>query len=125
MMSGRILVLAAASLFAIGCGGGNYSVYGTVKLKNGTPVTKGTVTFDSGKYSASGEIKPDGSYKLTGEKSGAPPGSYTVYFLGTDAGDYTNPQPVINPKYNSATTSDLKTEVTASSNKIDFELDPP
>jgi len=72
-----------------------------------------------------GIIKPDGTYELQGETKGAPPGSYKVFLSGTDEGDYTAPKPMVDKRYGNVATTDLKAEVKAEKNKIDFELDPP
>jgi hypothetical protein len=81
------LLLGVAAFVAAGCGGGADSpspVRGTVYL-DGQPATElagGTVTFNSEELhrSASGEIQPDGTYRLSSLKKddGAIPGKYQV-----------------------------------------------
>jgi hypothetical protein len=81
MAAGRCLVLVTTATFLFGCGGdASKPKLGPVSGKvtyNGQPVTKGLVSFvpSSGPgsetgQSASGEIGPDGSYKLTTFESG-------------------------------------------------------
>jgi len=125
MKAFRVVACGIVLSILAGCGGSNPSVSGTVKIKGNGPVTKGNVFFDSGTYRVGGIIKPDGTYTLQGETAGAPPGSYKVYFTGTDEGDYTAPKPVINKKYADMNTSELKAEVKAGGGPINFELDPP
>jgi hypothetical protein len=82
-----LLGVAAATLVAAGCSGDAnqpYPVQGTVFL-DGQPATElagGTVFFNSSELhkSASGEIKSDGTYRLSSLKKddGAIPGKYEV-----------------------------------------------
>jgi hypothetical protein len=71
-------------LGAVGCGGGLYPVRGKVTYKDGTPLTKGLVVFESSTrtppITARGDIRADGSYELSTFKpaDGAPAGKYRV-----------------------------------------------
>ena len=127
----------AILLPVVGCGSGGldcYSVTGTVKNADGSPLTKGQIIFDSGQLAARGQIKEDGTFTLyTGEDEGAPAGNYTVYFIGVDAPEYVPPsetgrtapaQPAvqIDPKYLSKEKSDLQREVKAEPNTFDMVL---
>ena len=80
--------LAAFALllaFLVGCGG-NVTVSGTVKFADGTPLDRGTVTFEDDKMMASGTIQKDGTYSLdTGETKGIPLGTYKVSITGLNA----------------------------------------
>jgi len=125
-----------------GCSG-NVQVKGKVALTDGTPVTRGHVVFESGTFSASGEIKEDGSYVMGSLKAndGLPPGEYTVYITGaTQLGDEITFQtlggmgemitssiptltPVIALIYTSASTSPLRCKVERSM-KFDINVEP-
>jgi hypothetical protein len=132
-LRGLALCLLAAALAAAGCGGGikTYPVRGKVTY-NGKAVPNGTVTFISATGpSATGELQKDGSYSLktTGAGSGAPAGSYAVIVVAMeDMADRLPedrrplPPPLVPNKYSSAATTDLKAEVEAKENVIDFDL---
>lgn len=80
---------AVVAAIAPGCGGSDgspgplASVSGRVLLANGKPLTRGRVTFvskDASAPPASGDLGPDGSFKLTTRTpdDGAVPGDYKV-----------------------------------------------
>ena len=114
-------------------------VEGTVKLSNGTPLTKGEVTFhpdveggNSQKYPdlPRGKIGGDGKYTLsTGGKPGAPVGKYKVTVnptAGEAPTDYSVPKEVIEKSATSASTTSIKKEVTAtpSAGQYDVTVNP-
>ena len=69
----------------VGCSQGTL-ITGTVHFDDGTPVTKGSVVFDSAKESFFGTISSEGNY-TTGrnkEKQGIPDGNYTVWLSETE-----------------------------------------
>jgi hypothetical protein len=70
-------------LLSLGCGG-NAKVTGKVTFPDGTPLTTGSVVFESDKLSASGKIQEDGSFRLgtDRENDGVPKGSYRVRIAG-------------------------------------------
>jgi len=129
-----IVVLAANVLELAGCAGGGPRtavVRGKVTYK-GMAVPNGTITFipDSGP-TATGEIKPDGSYTLTTFRSGdgAVLGKHTVVIVAMqDTSDRLPeartplPPPIIPLKYTSSATSDLRAEIKPGRNTCDFEL---
>ena len=63
-----------------GCGSGGSSVKGQVTFDDGTPLTVGTVTFETKLYQFIGNIKKDGTYQMMtdGVKPGIPNGEYRV-----------------------------------------------
>ena len=102
---------------------------------NGKPVSKGTVTFittvEGGGRNATGEIQPDGSYKLQTEApgDGAQLGEYkvTIYSHDDVILDYTPPKPIppkilVPEKYEKPGTSGLTKKVERGSNTINFDL---
>ena len=122
-----------------GCGPGGPAtqpVTGKVTFSDGSPLTQGTVIFYSREVTPMGQIKEDGSYTLyTGEKQGAPTGSYTVYFMGTEAQGYVpaeqlgaggraGPQALLVPdKYLSPETSGIRKEVSTGKNDIPITVE--
>jgi len=77
-----VLILCFPFLF-VGCSD-HVRVKGKVTLTDGTPVGLGHVVFEKNDFSASGEIKQDGSYTMGSFKAtdGLPRGEYTVYIRG-------------------------------------------
>ncbi len=117
----------------IGCNGSDLAIVkGKVTLE-GKPVPNGTVNFipDDAGPSASGEIKPDGTYQLTTNKpgDGAKIGSYKVMVIAME--DQTGklpeeksplPAAIVPLKYTALSTTDLKATVEKKENIIDFDL---
>jgi hypothetical protein len=132
-LRGLGLCLLAVALAAAGCGGGTktYPVRGKV-IYNGKAVPNGTVMFISATGPpVTGEIQKDGSYSLktTGAGNGAPAGTYTVVVVAMEdmadrlpEGRNPLPPPLVPNKYSNAATTDLKAEVEAKENVIDFDL---
>ena len=126
-------------LSVIGCGGGGDTpqpVSGTVTVKGGKPLSKGIIRFSivGGKKatSAFGTLDANGAFQLSslGTNDGALVGDYTVTLEGTETGrDYDHPNdPVVNvvdEKYTSNATTDLKFTVKPGRNTCKFEVDPP
>jgi hypothetical protein len=140
------------ALLVLGCGDDTglakrYPVSGTVTY-NGAPVAKGTINFvvvsDTGR-AATGAIE-NGRYALTTatQGDGALPGSYKVTVISQDidtaaltaeskGGQFHHGSPefikatknaknLVPPKYKLADTSDLKAEVKAETNTLNFDL---
>ena len=59
-------------------------VSGKVVMTDGSPISKGIVSFSKGDFNGTGNIQADGTYKLGGVKDGegVPPGKYTVTLRG-------------------------------------------
>jgi hypothetical protein len=132
----RLLVMACVSLVPLACGStgpGMAPVSGKVTY-NGKPVPKGTITFAStkeGGRNATGELDPEGNYKLQTEQpgDGALLGDYNVTIYAHDEPilDYIPKKPIppkiLTPtKYEKPETSGLKATVKSGSNKFDFDL---
>jgi hypothetical protein len=131
------LVVLLSCLLLTGCGNGT-KITGTVKLSDGTPVTKGQVVFDNGTESYFGTIKSDGTYVTGGNKTveGIPNGHYKVWLAGTETAEnqfgadgtvtsYTVTQTVAK-KYTSPNTTDLKFEVKPGGTKtFDITVEKP
>lgn len=131
---GRGLALVGAlTLFCVGCGGDMGRVSGTITL-DGKPLPNAIVTFypqggDGGRASA-GRTDDQGQYELTYSRSekGAKVGEHLVTITtAVDGGDYSEEseesigQELVPTKYNAK--SELKEQVVAGSNTINFELD--
>ena len=84
-MNQKFSLLIAALLLislSVGCGG-NVTVTGKVTFADGTPLTEGTVVFQTPMMVSKGRIQEDGTYTLsTGEEKGIPRGSYQVSISG-------------------------------------------
>ncbi len=125
-LSSIALVGSCAAMLALaGCGSGPkaYPVEGTVKYKDGTPMTAGGLIIFNPmdtqvKVTAQGEIKEDGTFKLGtfAETDGAPVGKYRVLIALPPLANPNRPPagwPPINVKYSSADKSGLEFTVTA------------
>lgn len=104
-----LLVLAA------GCAGGKYPVEGRVVWSDGTPATELAgygVEFNApeAKVSATGVVKPDGSFELGTDKpgDGVLPATYKVSIAPPPRDDDTPaPKPLLPRKYEDSETSGL------------------
>jgi len=143
-MNQRILglVLIAAIFCAIGCSK-NVKVSGKVTFPDGSPLTVGKVTFETATYSASGQLKEDGTYTIgsLSDNDGLPPGLYKVFIAGAMKQDGTKNMNVQTPgattsmampmftlavatKFTKADTSGITCDVKRSMT-FDFEVEPP
>ncbi|MDR0610723.1 MAG: hypothetical protein LBG58_11480 [Planctomycetaceae bacterium] len=116
------------SLFLIiGCGNGHIPLRGNVTFSDdSSPVTKGTVLFVQGEFQASGDIQPDGSYVVGSytSKDGLPLGMYEVSVIGvTDTLPGETLHSIIDPKYETVSTSGLTINVDSSTKNYDLKLD--
>ena len=100
-----------------------------------SPLTCGTVFFETDTFQARGEIKPDGTYTIGthSEKDGLPPGTYRVFVVGATVQDPSvqpGPNrppiilPLIDPKFETGRTSGLTVNVGPSTKRFDFSVDP-
>jgi hypothetical protein len=128
-------VVAALTLFALGCGDANrVNVRGTVTFSDdGSPLTRGVVCFDNDTVMARGTVKPDGSYAIGVEKDGRgiPPGSYKVSILFAEeelpggAPYAPRTKQLIDQKYASRTTSGIEIVVDPVTTRFDIKVDRP
>ncbi len=129
-MKKHILLLLLLTVVAVtGCGGNGFvPTGGRITFEDGTPVTSGSVAFETDNFMADGRIKPDGSYTLSSLKpgDGLPPGKYAVSVSSseTDANEKTIFH--VDPKFANPATSGLTAEVTkGGKNQFDFKVDKP
>lgn len=131
----RTCLTIVLPMIVIGCGGGDTpelgTVYGTVTL-DGKALPNATVTFSpmgkEGGQECSAVTQDDGSYELkySAAHAGAPPGKYEVRITTAttttdESGNDVEVPEKLPSKYNYET--ELKREVEAGSNKMDFDLD--
>ena len=98
---------------------------------DGSPVSTGTIYFETDSYLARGEIKPDGSFVVGSAQAndGLPPGKYRVSFSDVQSvtvSDGNGPEKtvsLIDEKYNSGKTSGIEVEVTKSMRPLAIEVD--
>ena len=134
--------LLAAGLLVVsvtGCGKDNSTVpvAGTATLTDGTALPAGRVMLYGGDTGPSGQIQPDGSFRLGTftTSDGARPGRYKVVVTGAaepDTRSYEEaalhpelaPPSKIHPKYNSAETTDLEIDIGPGTNTLELSLEP-
>jgi len=77
------IVFLVVLVFMTGCSG-KVKVKGKVTFPDGSPLTRGSVTFESETVAGGGEVKKDGTYTIGINKpgDGIPPGKYKVYITG-------------------------------------------
>jgi hypothetical protein len=126
------------AMIALGCGGSGPPmgrVSGTVS-QQGTPLTKGNITFvptSPDGVIATSQIGPDGTYQLSTAEygPGAVVGDYQVAVTDISPDevlDYIPKEPVesksqISPKYGDVSTSGLTATVERGGNDFDFDLE--
>ena len=122
----KLLGLLLFSALLPGCSD-HQKVSGTVTYPDGTPLTQGFVYFDSTTelFQARGEIMNDGSYQLGSVKAndGIPSGKYMVFVISERRGDQGR-IPLVAPKYNSGSTSEIVCEIPVPKGKFDFTVEP-
>jgi hypothetical protein len=128
----RSVALALALLFVAptGCGPRVYPVEGVIQYDDGSPATglaKGTVSLESvaDKSNASGEIKADGTFKVTDAqgRGGISPGAYRVVVLPPEGTDRRNPP--VDPMYGRYETSGLEVTVKSEPTKVTITVRRP
>ncbi|WP_439623458.1 hypothetical protein [Gemmata sp.] len=118
-----LVALAACALLVApaGCSRAVHPVKGTVRFKDGTPLTVGRVVVDSddGKSGSWGAIRPDGTFEMgtLAPNDGVPAGTYRVYLTNTttpppaDLSAPFTPKPLVNTRFNDKETSGVAFEV--------------
>ena len=122
-----ILLLLA---FALGCSG-NVRFGGNVTFSDdGSPLTIGTVCFESSSFLSRGELDQNGRYNLgsVSAKDGIPKGTYNVYITGAAKGSMNESgapvlTPLIDPKYVAGHTSGLTVTIDGKSKSFDIQVD--
>ncbi|MDR0609836.1 MAG: hypothetical protein LBG58_06980 [Planctomycetaceae bacterium] len=126
-----IVVFSLTILLLTGCGD-KVGLSGKVTFSDdGSPLSVGTVCFETDTFLARGTLKADGSYVVgsLSEKDGLPAGSYKVYIsgaeqeIGQDKEGMALMEPLIDTKFSSASSSGLSIDVTASTKTFDIKVD--
>jgi hypothetical protein len=126
------ICLLIGCLGITGCGGKTAPVHGKLKFKDGSDAAAlagYTVNFEStqGKTSGSGEVQPDGTFKVStfGADDGAVPGAYKVAITPPQSSDPDKPPPKskIAAKYTDFSSSGLTVEVKPGRNDVTLEVD--
>ncbi|MGL4943310.1 MAG: hypothetical protein ACRC46_08980 [Thermoguttaceae bacterium] len=135
-----VCLLVAFGLLLSGCSK-NVSMGGKVTFSDdGSPLSVGTVCFESATFLARGEIKPDGTYVIgsLSEKDGLPAGTYKVCIAGaakeigkTQIDSLSGTQmegmpiyePLIDEKFAKAATSGIEITVDNKTKSLDFKVD--
>jgi hypothetical protein len=135
----RVACLAGCLLVVMGCSGPPqevlYPVRGRISL-DGRPLPRGAVSLraESAKawHQPTGTIEPSGDYVIyTNRRPGAPPGSYRVVVMATEAAAKSSgaahpglPKSLVPVRYNQPQRSPLRLEVVAkpASKAYDLEL---
>ena len=123
------LICLLICLVVAGCGK-NKKLTGKVTFTDGKPATTGMVIFRTDTFMANGEIKSDGTYKMSSEREndGIPPGDYQVYvssiFKSSQGGGAALPVSLCDPKFENPDTSGLTCKIPAPGNKFDIVLEP-
>ncbi|MDR1958002.1 MAG: hypothetical protein LBQ54_02990 [Planctomycetaceae bacterium] len=127
-----VVSLLWLTLCFAGCDG-KAKISGTVKFFDGTPVTQGSVVFDSGTESYFGTIRKDGTYVTGGNQQveGIPNGNYKVWLAQTETIENTldakgevvsyKTTPTVAKKWTSPNTTELTFEVKPGGQKT-FDL---
>ena len=126
------LALSLSLLALVGCGP-NVSLKGKATFSDdGSPLTTGTVCFETDSFLARGDLRPDGTFttgSLT-QNDGLPVGKYRVYISGAQKVIGKDEQtgmeiyePLIDPKFASGSTSGIEIEVTPSTKFLDVVVD--
>ena len=101
----------------IGCGGKDFSVGGKVTFPDGTPLSRGQVTFMTASYTAGGNVAADGTYRINMR---VPAGTYKVTVRASgdspsdprvSIADAVLPPPLVDLKFGNPETSGLVCEV--------------
>ena len=96
---------------------------------DGSPLTVGTVCFETDNFIAYGRVKPDGTYVIgsLSETDGLPHGNYRIFITDTAKEVVRNGAPAIEyavaQKFTQGSTSGLTFEVTSSTKTFDFSVD--
>jgi len=131
-LSVYVFLFLLVSHCVVGCGGGKVGLRGKVTFSDDdSPLTVGTVCFETDTFIARGVLQGDGSYSMgsMSNSDGLPPGIYRVYVTGAvrapdnAGGGMTMPIPLIDSKFASGRSSGITAEITTSTKTFDFQVD--
>ena len=118
-------------IFVLGCSNGNVRFGGKVTYSDDdSPLTTGTVCFESGTFLGRGELDGNGKYDMgsLSARDGIPKGTYSVYITGAAKGGMNERGapalvPLIDPKYVAGGTSGLTVTIDGKSRSFDIKVD--
>ncbi|MBQ9812798.1 MAG: hypothetical protein IJM54_05745 [Thermoguttaceae bacterium] len=128
----KYLLFAALLLCVVGCGK-NVGMTGKVTFSDdGSPLTKGTICFQSATGLSRGQMNEDGTFVIGSFKKsdGLPKGDYVVYFSGAveqdgvDASGMPKGKSLIDLKYTTPEDTPLKITVKGRQ-KIELQVERP
>ena len=131
MKNSIFFALALSLLMLVGCGS-NVGLKGKAVFSDDqSPVTTGTVCFETDTYLARGDLKPDGTFVVGSLKAndGLPAGTYCVYIsgaqktIGQDADGMEIYESLIDEKFASGSTSGITINVTPSTRNFEVVVD--
>lgn len=131
----RFFFIISVAVLSIGCNGKNVPLSGIVTFSDdGSPLTVGSVVFETDTHQARGQLQSDGRYTMgfVGESDGLPPDTYRVYVHGADIPDPTVPNrgdgvpyiPLIDAKFAGGRSSGITVDVDKTAKTFDFSVDP-
>ena len=128
-----LIILLILSFFACTTGCGNQvKVKGRVTFaEDGSPLTTGTVCFETTGHTARGFLDKNGCYQLTSikENDGVPPGNYKVFIegalepAGNDKLGMAVKVAIVDRKYTDPTNPAYTFEVNSSNKVFDFTIE--
>ena len=100
-----------------------------------SPLTVGTVNFETDSFFARAPLRPDGTFVVgsLGDADGLPPGKYNVYISGAiqsvttgeGARATTTSEPLVDQKFTSGATSGIVIEITSTTRGFEIVVDRP
>lgn len=121
-----LLAIIVAIVLSSGCGK-NVPLKRNVRFSDDdSPLTRGTVFFETETFQAHGQIQNDGTFVVGSEHpgNGLPPGIHRVGIIGAVEGEGLDAgYSLIDPKLTSPYTSGIVLEVDASTRRYDIKVD--
>ncbi|MGY8771116.1 MAG: hypothetical protein ACKVH8_22110 [Pirellulales bacterium] len=119
-----LAAVAVTALMFTGCGGGGTNkVTGTVKFSDGSPLTSGTVSFNSDGFSTFGDIQSDGTCEVGALDGGVPNGTYiATVTANSDTANSETADADAEAAYGASLVADNETSVTISSSSKTFSI---
>ncbi|MDR3111095.1 MAG: hypothetical protein LBU65_15615 [Planctomycetaceae bacterium] len=134
-MKNKMYLLICLLVLAVGCNSNYVPLKGTVVFSDDeTPLTTGSVVFESGVVGASGALNERGEFTIGSMKAddGLAPGTYKVFIVGATkeiedkSSGMKRSVPLIHSKYDNKETSGIVIEVKkGETNKFEIVVEKP